>query len=221
MLVLGEPTCGIVFIHSGTLLACYGLDSTHIWNITDGTLTAKVPNPLRKIWESDDRKGIVQVRDSKRYHRVVALQFAPQERFITIATNSKGLYQLAIDKAQHEWAECLPSLVKEDPEDAWHSRPSFDFLNAACTQLAVAYSDYPLEAWALDPLRLIVKCRYLPKKGQAINETWNVVTRSVLHPFSGRVLRIYKNGEVLKWDLMNDGYMEYEPDDIASRIECS
>lgn len=88
-----------------------------------------------------------------------------------------------------------------------NSPSSVDF-NSDCTELAVAYRGFPLAIWNLDPPELIARCRRKEKQRQTTNNTWTGVNRVVWHPFNGKVLGIYLDGNIFKWGPMDDTYGE-------------
>ncbi|MBE3044903.1 WD40 repeat domain-containing protein, partial [Candidatus Bathyarchaeota archaeon] len=205
MLVAEQPICAIAFSQSGSLLACYGLDTTYVWKVSDGTIVAKVPNPLRE--------------------KAIALKFAPREGRIIIATDLRRVYQLVLDDTSTGWCGFDSSLLEESslPEGTFINSPSSVSLNVDCSQLAVAYRGFPLAVWGLDPPELIARCRRRHKQGQTMNTTWTGVNRVAWHPFTGHVLGIYRDGNIFKWGPMDDSHEEVkqELDATPSEIGCS
>lgn len=199
-----EPICGIRFSPSGLLLACYGLGNTHVWRIADGSTVTKVPNPHRE--------------------RAMALEFATDEASLIIATDLRRVHRLDLDRS--EWSSYNDSLLKEAtiPKDTHISSPSSVAFSPDCTQLAVAYRNYPLTVWSLDPPEVVARCMRKERQGRTMNSTmWTGVNRVVWHPFSGEILGIYRDGNIFKWGPMDGSHEEVkqELDGTPSEIRCS
>ncbi|KAJ5961036.1 Eisosome protein 1 [Penicillium vulpinum] len=201
----GEPICSISFSESGSLLACYCLDNTYVWRVRDRTLVAKIESPYQE--------------------RPKSLRFGQDESFLIIATDFRRLYRLEFDNKTPTWHSYDPSLLLETslPEGAFINAPSSVDFNPDCTQLAVAYRNFPLAVWNIDPPEVIARCKQKGKQGQTTNTTsWTGVNRVVWHPFSGQVLGINRDGNIFKWSPMDDSYEEVkqESDNTPSDIQC-
>lgn len=200
----GEPICSISFSQSGSLLACYCLNNTYVWRVSDRTVVAKIESPHRE--------------------RPKVLVFGQDESFLIIATDLRRVYRLNFDNDSPTWLSFDPSLLEETslPEGAFINSPSSVDFNPDCTQLAVAYRGFPLAVWNLDPPEVIARCRRKEKQGQTTNTTWTGVNRVVWHPFNGQVLGIYRDGNIFKWGPMDDSYEEVkqELDATPSEIQC-
>lgn len=213
----GEPICGLVSSGSGSLLACHGLDHTYIWKLDDGKLLAKVKNPHQE--------------------RAEAMTFADQEGSLLIATDHRRVYRLVLsdddqddesdNKKELSWLGYDSSLLEETsiPEGAFINSPSSLAFSPDGTQLAVAYRSFPLAIWNLNPPEMIARCSRRQRQVQAHTASvgWTGVTRAVWHPFSGDVLGIYRDGQIFKWNPMNDTHEEVkqELDATPSDIVCS
>jgi WD40 repeat protein len=201
----GEPICFISFSQSGSLLACYGLKNTYVWNVSDGSLVATVESPYRE--------------------RAKALEFERDESSLIIATDLRRVYRLDLYLKPPTWISFSPSLLEETslPEGAFINSPSSVAFNPDCTQLAVGYRGFPLAVWSLDPPEMISRCKRKEKQGRTINVTWTGVNRVIWHPFNGQVLGIYRDGNIFKWGPMDESYEEVkqELDATPSEIQCS
>jgi WD40 repeat protein len=202
---LDEPICTISFSNNGSLFACYGLDHTFVWNIADGSDVVKVKSPHRE--------------------RAMALQFAPDESFIVVATNLRRIYQLDLKTENPSWTTFDSTLLEErvTPEGAFVNSPSSLAFNEDCTQLAVAYRGFPLAIWSLDPPKVLARNKKKQKQGRTIRNTWTGVDRVVWHPFNGQVLGIYRDGNIFKWRPSDNAHAEVkeELDSTPTEIQCS
>lgn len=200
-----EPICSIAFSPSGSLLACYGLDRTYIWNIENMALVTSVTSPHRE--------------------RALALQFAPDESYLVVATDLRHVFRLNLNVAPSSWLRYSASLLEETviPEGAFINSPSSVAFNVDCTQVAVAYRGFPLAVWSLDPPEMIARCKRKQKQGHTTSTAWTAVNRVVWHPFDGQVLGIYRDGNIFKWGPMDDSHEEVkqELDATPSEIRCS
>ncbi|TGJ81284.1 hypothetical protein E0Z10_g7485 [Xylaria hypoxylon] len=200
-----EPIGTIAFSKTGVLFACYGLDHTFVWNVADGSIIAKVQSPRRE--------------------RAMALQFAPDESFIIIATNLRRVYKLDLKAENPSWATFDSTLLEERflPEGAFINSPSSLAFNEDCSQLAVAYRGFPLAIWSLDPPKVLARSKRKQKQGHTTSNTWTGVNRVVWHPFSGQVLGIYRDGNIFKWGPSDNTHVEVkqELDATPSEIRCS
>lgn len=201
----GEPICSISFSNSGSLLACYCLDNTYVWRVSDRSVVAKVESPYQQ--------------------RPERLRFGEDESFLIIATNFRRVYRLDFDNEPSTWLSYSPSLLLETsiPEGMFVNAPSSVDFNPDCTQLAVAYRAFPLTIWNIDPPELIARCRHKTKQGQTTNTTpLPGVNRVVWHPFSSRVLGINRYGNIFRWDPIDDSYEEakWESGYTPSDIQC-
>ncbi|KAB5562819.1 hypothetical protein GE09DRAFT_761324 [Coniochaeta sp. 2T2.1] len=201
-----EPICSIAFSPSGSLLACYGLDHTYVWSVEDMALVTRVESPHRE--------------------RALALQFAPDESYLVVATDLRHVFRLDLgDDTPSNWFRYPPPLLEETviPEGAFINSPSSVAFNADCSQVAVAYRGFPLAVWGLDPPEMIARCKRKQKQGQTTSTTWTGVNRVVWHPFDGQVLGIYRDGNIFRWGPMDDSHEEVkqELDATPSEIRCS
>ncbi|KAJ5385287.1 Eisosome protein 1 [Penicillium concentricum] len=201
----GEPICSISFSDSGSLLACYCLDNTYVWRVSHRTVVAKIESPHQE--------------------RPKSLRFGQDESFLIVATDFRRVYRLDFDNNTPTWLTYGPSLLLETslPEGAFVNTPSSVDFSPDCTQLAVAYRNFPLAVWNIDPPEVIARCRQKEKQGQTTNTTsWTGVNRVVWHPFSGEVIGINRDGNVFKWGPMDDSYEEVkqESDNTPSDIQC-
>ncbi|CAG8265162.1 unnamed protein product [Penicillium nalgiovense] len=201
----GEPICSISFSNSGSLLACYCLDNTYVWRVSDRTVVAKIASPYQE--------------------RPKCLKFGQDESFLIVATDFRRVYRLDFDNDNPTWLSYGPSLLLETslPEGAFINTPSSVDFNPDCTQLAVAYRNFPLAIWNVDPPEVISRCKQKENQGQTTNTTpWTGVNRVVWHPFSGQVLGINRDGNIFKWGPMDDSYEEVkqESDNTPSDIQC-
>lgn len=201
----GEPIWTIAFSQSGSLLACYGLNNTYVWSVEDGTVVVKVASPYRQ--------------------RAMAIEFGPHESFLIIATDLRRVYRLHFEVEDPAWIAFDANLLEETsiPEGAFINSPSSVAISADCSQLAVAYRGFPLAVWNLDPPEMIARDKRKQKQGQTTSTTWTGVNRVVWHPFNGQVLGIYRDGNIFKWDPINDirEEVKQELDATPSEIVCS
>lgn len=202
---LDEPVCAISFSKTGQLFACFGLDHTFVWNVADRSIVVKVGSPHRE--------------------RAMALEFAPDESFIIIATNLRRVYQLDLKTENPSWKPSASTLLEERflPEGAFINSPSSLAFNPDCTQLAVAYRGFPLAIWSVDPPKVLARSKRKQKQGRTTSNTWTGVNRVVWHPFSGQVLGIYRDGNIFKWGPSDNTHVEVkqELDATPSEIQCS
>ncbi|OIW31154.1 hypothetical protein CONLIGDRAFT_653742 [Coniochaeta ligniaria NRRL 30616] len=200
-----EPICSIAFRPSGSLLACYGLDQTYIWSVEDMTLITSLACPHRE--------------------RALALQFAPDESYLVVATDLRHVFRLNLDATPSSWLRYPSPLLEETviPDGAFINSPSSVAFNTECTQVAVAYRGFPLAVWSLDPPEMISRCKRKQKQGHTTSTAWTGVNRVVWHPFDGQVLGIYRDGNIFKWGPMDDSHEEVkqELDATPSEIRCS
>lgn len=202
---LEEPVCAISFSKTGQLFACFGLDHTFVWNVADRSVVIELKSPHRE--------------------RAMALEFAPDESFIIIATDLRRVYKLDLKTENPSWTRSDSTLLEERflPEGAFTNSPSSLAFNPSCTQLAVAYRGFPLAIWSLDPPRVLARSKRKQKQGQTTSNTWTGVNRVVWHPFSGQVLGIYRDGNIFRWGPGDNTHAEVkqELDATPSEIRCS
>lgn len=211
--VAGEPICAILFSPSGRFLACHGLDHTYIWKTEDEKLQTKVKNPHGE--------------------RAEAMTFTDQEGSLLIATDYRRVYRLTLandtNQKEHAWIGYDASLMEETsiPEGAFINSPSSLAFSPDGTQLAVAYRSFPLAIWTLEPPSMIARCSRRQPQVQAHHISnsagWTGVTRVIWHPFSGHVIGIYRDGQIFKWNPMEDTHEEVkkELEATPSDIVCS
>ncbi|KAJ5162891.1 Eisosome protein 1 [Penicillium coprophilum] len=201
----GEPISSVSFSDSGSLLACYCLDNTYVWRLSDRSVVTKIQSPYQE--------------------RPKSLRFAQDESFLIVATDFRRVYRLNLDNSTPTWISYGPSLLLETsvPEGAFVNTPSSVNFNPDCTQLAVAYRNFPLAVWNIDPPEVIARCRQKETQGQTTNATsWTGVNCVVWHPFSGQVIGINRDGNIFKWGPIDDSYVEVkeESDNTPSDIQC-
>ncbi|KAI1754650.1 hypothetical protein F4782DRAFT_539058 [Xylaria castorea] len=163
--------------------------------------------------------------ESPRRERAMALEFAADESFIIVATNLRRVYRLDLKMKNPSWTAYDSALLKESflPEGAFVNSPSSLAFNEDCTQLAVAYREFPLAIWNLDPPKVLARSRRKQKQGHTTSNTWTGVNRVVWHPFNGQVLGIYRDGNIFKWGPNDNTHVEVkqELDATPSEIRCS
>ncbi|KAJ5184625.1 Eisosome protein 1 [Penicillium cf. griseofulvum] len=200
----GRPN-GRIQLQSGSLLACYCLDNTYVWRVKDRTVITKIESP--------------------RQERPKCLKFGLDESFLIIATDTRRVYRLNLDDNSSTWVGFDHSLLEETsiPEGAFVNSPSSADFNPDSTQIAVAYLNFPLAVWNLDPPEIISRCRQNGNQGQTVKTiSWTGVNRVVWHPFNGQVLGINRLGDIFKWAPIDDSYKEVkrELDNWPSEIQC-
>lgn len=202
-----EPICLISFNSTGSLLACYGLDHTYVWNMSDGGLLVRVSNAYQE--------------------RAMSLEFGPESSYLIIATTFRRVYRLELEGEDPAWLALSSSLLEETsiPDGAFVNSPSSVAFNRDCTQIAVAYKGFPLAVWNVEPPEMISRCGKKRKqaRGRTANATWTGVNRVVWHPFNGQVIGLYRDGYIFKWGPMDDTHDEVkqELDATPSEICCS
>lgn len=200
-----EPICAITLSRKGSLLACYGLHHTLVWDLVSGTTVIKVASPHRE--------------------RAMAFEFSADESFIIAATDLRRIYKLSLEPERPSWTRFNPSLLQEHfvPEGAFVNSPSSLAFNNDCSRLAVAYRSFPLTIWSLTPPEPVARCTWKQKQGDREKLAWTGVSKVVWHPFNGEVLGVYRDQRIFKWGPNDNTHIEVpcEHGSAPSEIRCS
>lgn len=182
----------------------YGFRTTKIWAIPSGQLIAEVANPA----------------DSK----ALAMTFAGNDTKVLIASDDKFIRHLYINAVGSGWHNPEPDLLSEysPVEGGLITSPSFMAFNADATQIAVAYRGYPLSIWATTEPRLLSRCKrvFSHRADHARpSVSWMAVERIAWSPVADRLVGLYKDGCVFKWDPSTDE--NQEANTMADEIQVS
>ncbi|KAI0602218.1 WD40-repeat-containing domain protein [Biscogniauxia sp. FL1348] len=201
----GEHIYSLVFNHSSSLLACYGVTWTHVWKLEDWSLilSTKSPHQERAIdFKFNESNTLVVITDLRRIYR------------LPVITDEEKL---------PEWKQLDPSLLDETtvPDGMFLSTPSSVSLNSGCTQIAVAYRTFPLSVWSLDPPEMVARLKRKPRQGQGAVNSYTGTNKVVWNPSGTHIVGIY--GNIFKWSPTDDSYEEVKGETgvVPHEIQCS
>ncbi|KAI1506317.1 hypothetical protein F5X99DRAFT_366277 [Biscogniauxia marginata] len=202
---VGEHIYSIVFNSSSSMLACYGVNQTYVWKVEDWSLLITTQSPCQE--------------------RALDFKF-DEDNVLVVVTDIRRVYRLLVNANQEDpsgWEQLDPSLLEEKvvPGGMFLGTPSSVSLNNDCTQVAVAYRNFPLTVWNLNPPVMVARLKRNPKSGKGPFNSYTGTNRVIWHPSGTHVLGIY--GHIFKWSPLDDSYEEAEDetDVVPHEIQCS
>lgn len=200
-----ENIFAICFSNTGDKLASYGSQATRIWSVSTGRELSKIVN-----------------RDDARPLRMV---FAHNDSMLMMGMNVRRVETLVLDDPERGWHNIGGSAMQEEVlmDGAFLNSPTALAFNSDASLVAVAYRGFPLTVAAINPSRLINRCRRRSQRGSSLNPAWTGVNRVTWHPRSGEVLGIYVDGPIFKWHPFDETHHELKADldSMPSAIVCS
>ncbi|KAI1741935.1 hypothetical protein F4680DRAFT_446481 [Xylaria scruposa] len=200
-----ERILHLEFNQTGSLLACYGIRNTYTWKVNDGSLVSEAKNP--------------------RQERAIQLKFDENDRLVII-TDLKRVYSLiaqASPNQQPRWLRLDHTLLAEPslPEGVWLGTPSSVAFNHDCSQIAVAYRNFPLSIWSIESACVVTRMTRRRNAGQGSLNSFTGNNKVVWHPSGSHVLGIF--GDIFKWSPSEDTYetVNNETGVIPHDIECT
>ncbi|TRX93965.1 hypothetical protein FHL15_005043 [Xylaria flabelliformis] len=200
-----ERVLHLGFNQTGSLLACHGIRHTYLWKVNDGSLVLKAETP--------------------RQERAIQLRFDEHDRLL-IVTDLKRVYSLIAQpnsNQQPQWLRLDPTLLTESslPEGVWLGTPSSVAFNHDCSQIAVAYRNFPLAIWSVESACVVARMTRRRNFGQGSLNSFTGNNKVVWHPSGSLVLGIF--GDIFKWSPSEDTYetANNETGVIPHDIECT
>ncbi|KAK5663972.1 hypothetical protein OQA88_184 [Cercophora sp. LCS_1] len=202
---LGEHIWAIAFNKSGTLFACYTFSKSFVWKTADWSLVLSVDNP--------------------RQERTIEFTFDEADTLMSVSEQSR-VYSISTAPTSEEprcWERLDQALLDEPnvPAGTWLATPSCVALSYDCTQMAVAYRNFPLSIWSMNPPEVTARLRRNPARGKRPSMPYTGDTKVVWHR-SGEIL-LGISGRVFKWFPVDNLYEELEghEEHNAHGIQCS
>ena len=189
------------FSDDGEMLATYGFATTKIWSVSSGQLLHELANPA-------------QVKP-------LALVFTPKNSFLLAGLNTRTFVRHTVgDSDSNEWENLDSASFSEDAgiEGTVLNSPTAMHFSPDGTQVAIAHRRYPLSVWALEPPKLISRCRRIT---EGRSHGWAGVVRLAWHPRNGQILGIYTDGNIFKWHSVDQTHYEIKVDSTPSEIQVS
>ncbi|KAI0806466.1 hypothetical protein GGR55DRAFT_207786 [Xylaria sp. FL0064] len=200
-----ERILHLAFSQTDSLLACHGVRNTYVWKINDGSLVLEAKNP--------------------RQERAIELRFDEHDCLV-IVTDLKRVYKLVTKVTpdyQPQWLRLDQNLLVEPslPEGVWLGTPTSIAFNHDCTQIAVAYRNFPLTIWSVDTACVVTRMTRRRSSGQGSLNSFTGDNKVVWHPSGSLVLGIF--GDIFKWSPSEDTYetVNNESGVIPHDIECT
>ncbi|KAK9418708.1 putative GPI inositol-deacylase [Seiridium unicorne] len=202
---INERVSYLGFNETGSLLACCGIRRTCVWKVKDGSLALEAKNP--------------------RQERAVEFKFTGTDSLMMV-TDLKRVYILPTktDNAKpSQWSRLDQNLMTETslPEGVWLGTPTSVAFNHDCSQMAVAYRNFPLTVWSVDPPCVVARMKRRHNSAQGSQNSYTGGNKVVWHPSGGHILGIF--GDIFKWSPSEDTYetVNGETGVIPHEIECT
>ncbi|KAJ3573825.1 hypothetical protein NPX13_g4564 [Xylaria arbuscula] len=200
-----ERILHLVFNDTGSLLACYGIRHTYIWKIKDGSLALQVKNP--------------------RQERAIELRFC-EKNYLMIVTDLRRVYSLATKASineQPQWSRLNNALLTEPslPEGVWLGTPTSVVFNHDCSQIAVAYRNFPLTIWSIESASVVTRMTRKRNAGQGSLNSFTGDAKVIWQPSGSHILGIF--GDIFKWSPSEDTYetVNHDTGVIPHTLECT
>ncbi|KAK9775030.1 putative GPI inositol-deacylase [Seiridium cardinale] len=160
-----------------------------------------------------------------RQERAVEFRFTGNDSLMMV-TDLKRVYSLPTktDNAEpSQWLRLDQSLMAETslPEGVWLGTPTSVAFNHDCSQMAVAYRNFPLTVWSVDPPCVVARMKRRHNSAQGSQNSYTGGNKVVWHPSGGHILGIF--GDIFKWSPSEDTYetVNGETGVIPHEIECT
>lgn len=189
------------FSNDGEMLATYGYATTKVWSVSSGYLLHELVNPA-------------QVKP-------LALCFTPRDSVLLAGLNTRTfVHHIVGDSESNEWKTFDSAIFSEDSglEGTVLNSPTAIHFSPDGTQVAIAHRRYPLSVWALEPPKLIGRCR---RVSEGKSHGWAGVVRLAWHPRNGQILGIYTDGNIFKWHPVDQTHNEISVESTPSEIQIS
>ena len=189
------------FSTDGEMLATYGYKTTKVWSVSWGHLIYELANPALVT--------------------PLALTFTRKDSVLLAGLNTGTFAQHVLgDPDSNEWQSLDSAIFSEDAgiEGTVLNSPTALHFSADGSQVAIAHRRYPLSVWALEPPKLINRCRRIT---EGRSRGWAGVVRLAWHPRNGQVLGIYTDGSIFKWHPVDQTHYELKVDATPSEIQVS
>ncbi|KAH8776662.1 NACHT and WD domain protein [Diaporthe sp. PMI_573] len=170
---------------SATLLATYGYNTVKIWELPSGLCKYTVPSVHSKP-------------------RPLAMRFSRNNKTLFVGTDDKKVRSLNLASPEPSW-ELTAELEELEMEGHFLNAANHIALNDDVSLIAIAYRGHPLSAWETEGPTHIGHCwrkRDELARGDVIEAMW--------HPFDTKVIGLYMEGDVFKWNPY-DGEVEELP----------
>ncbi|KAM0812593.1 putative GPI inositol-deacylase [Seiridium cardinale] len=200
-----ERVSYLVFNATGSLLGCCGIRRTCVWRIKDGSLALEAKNP--------------------RQERAIEFQFDGDDTLMMV-TDLSRVYSLPAKPGNAEtsqWSRLDQNLMTETslPEGMWFGTPTSVAFNYDCSQMAVAYRNFPLTVWSLNPPCVVARMTRRHNSSHGSQHSYTGSNKVVWHPTGSHILGIF--GDIFKWSPFEDTYetVNGETGVIPHEIECT
>jgi len=176
----GESVTNMCMNIKGDMLMTYGLTTTTIWNLSEGTVFLQVANQTTS--------------------RALSVAFAMNDQRIVAGTDDRSVKVLQLQDDEPSWRVINPTLLKEQsqPPTTLVSGPSYMAISPNGTNIGVCYRSLPLTIWDLDSGSVVNRCM---RAGTHLDSTqlWFPVELFEWNPVSGHVIGWYKGHALFKW----------------------
>jgi WD40 repeat protein len=171
----------ISFSHCTKKLVTYGSRTTKIWSVSTGSIVHEISNP----------KG----------SRAFTIVFANGDSELVAGSADRHIRVADLTMPCPAWVILHPSLLKDETvlDRPVHKSPWKMAFNSDASYIAVAYRNFPLCVWSLDPNRpeLINRCM---RDKQYAGNSWTVVDQIIWHSDSDELIGLYMGGQVFRWN---------------------
>ena len=184
-----ERVCAMSFSSCSDLLATYGFRTTKVWSVRTGHTIYQIRNPLGS--------------------RAFTITFAADGTELVIGSNDRLIRVAKLTITNPAWSVLHADLLKEDKHSGWplYNVPWRIAFNSTASCVAVAYRDFPLCIWSLDPPELLRRC--MRNRGYT-GKAWTVVDQMIWHPYSEEIIGLYQGGHVFRWNPWDDTQQELQ-----------
>lgn len=180
MLCHDEAVTNMCMNVKGDMLVTYGLTTTKLWDLPEGTVHLQVPNQANG--------------------RALSLMFAGNGQRVMAATDDRSVRVLQLTDNEAIWRNMDAALLKEQGQShkTIINSPSYMAINSWSTQIGVCYRSFPLTIWDLNSASVVSRCMR-PSTTLDSQQTWFPVELFAWHPMSGHIVGWHKGNTLFKW----------------------
>ena len=191
------------FNSTGEHLATYGYQTTIIWDVA----TKKKLYTMKNLPES----------------RALSIIFSDSDTKLVVGLNSRKV-AVAAYRESLTWSLINSGFLQGVEAGAYLNTPTTMAFNADATLVAVGYRGSAMEVWDMVELVRVNSCKRRLTYDIGPNADWTGVIKAIWHPSGERLLGIYTDGTVFKWNPFEEfDHQELEADIYycPSGIQCS